>query len=190
MNDVHRSFFPAAFDFDPRHVHRDVEKPEAETHERRGDGEDGHLLCKTRDEETEKEDEGTRQTHRFDAEAPHEGRGAREAHHGGGPEREEDESELVRRGARLFLERRNAGGEETVGKARGGKEEKGGEARLRVREGVHTTRSKRKDLHCSLSVKNSTKQRGRPKTEGEASRCIMSTYPKSKENTHGRFGRI
>ena len=183
VNDVHRGLFPTALDFDSRHVHRNVEKSETQAHERRGDGEDGHLPGQTRDEKTEEEDDAARHAHGLHAEAPHEVRGAGEADHGGGPEREEDESEFVGRGPRLFLKRRNAGGEEPVGKARGGKEEKRGETRLRVTEGLHTTKPKRKDLHCSLSAEISPDQKGRPETEGRALRCIMSTYPK-KQGKH------
>ena len=192
VNDVHRRLLPTALDFDSRHVHRDVEKPEAEPHERRGDGEDGHLLCKARDEETKKENDAARQTHGLDAEAAHKVRGAREPHHGGGAEREEDEPELVRCGPRLFLERRNAGGEEPVGKARGGKEEKGGEARLRVGEGLHTTRSKRKDFHCSLSAEISSV----PKDGGRRGSAVtvyhegLSQKKRMENQTNGRFGRI
>ena len=111
VNDVHRGLLPTPFDFDSRHVHRDVEKPESEPHKRRGDG-------KERDE------------------------------------RKEDEPELVRRGARLFLERRNAGGEETVGKARSGKEEKSGEARLSVGEGLHTKIRNARTFIVAVSRKN------------------------------------
>ena len=191
VNDVHRRLLPAALDLDTRHVHRDVEKPEAESHKGRGDGEKRNLICEARNEESKKEDDGARQTHGLDAEAAHEVCGARKPHHGGGAEREEDEPELVRRGARLFLERRNAGGEETVGKARSGKEEKSGETRLSVGEGLHGKRLKRNDLHCSRFAKNSLPERERLKRGKGAERCIMRILPKKYGiSSHGRFGRI
>ena len=191
VNDVHRRLLPAAFDFDPRDVHGDVEEPEAEPHEGRGDGQEHDPVRKARHEKSEKEDDGPRHADGLDAEAPNEGRGTREPHDRSGAEREEDESELVGGGARLLLERRNARGEEPVGEARGGKEEESGEARLSVGEGLHTIRTKRKDLHCSVFGENSLPRRDRRERAAGPSRCIMRIPPKKNgKSRHGRFGRI